>query len=293
MIDLSPGLIGAAICLPPLLNKYGVSSRKKLLDSAPFIQGTSTSDVLEFSELCGLLEIHDGRVQLTKLGAKFGYQEFSLIEAKRVLLFHYIKFAKPSWSSLLTRGRMESFPLFHEDIKACFSDADLMSEPTREIVLWWDSISNIVYGQRSKLKNSVGRYGEILTLEYETQRTGKPSKWQALESNLSGYDILSVVDQYNSTPLLIEVKASQSAFVSSLAYITRHEWEIAKRSAHYVFYFWSIYNGRHRLATLSKDDILNHIPQNTGNGHWETFSLNYSAFKNKFIEIDTSFYKKL
>lgn len=292
MIDLSPGLIGAAICLPPLLNKYDVSSCEKLLSSTPFIQGTSTSDILEFSELCGLLEIHNDRIQLTKLGKKFGYQELSLIEAKRTLLFHYIESAKPSWSSMLTKGRMESFPLFHEDIKACFSDADLMAEPTKEIVLWWDSISNIVYGQRSKCKNSIGRYGEILTLGYEAQRTGQPSKWQAIESNLSGYDILSVVDQHNREPLLIEVKASQCTFASSLAYITRHEWETAKRSAHYFFYFWSICNGRHRLAILSKDDMLVHIPQNIGKGHWETFSLNYSAFKNKFLEIDTSSYEK-
>lgn len=290
MVDLSPGLVGAAIYLIPLLSQYSLFSRTELTNSSPFIQGARIYDVLEFSELCGLLEIRGDQIQLTKLGAKFTGQEYSPIESKRALLYHYIVSAKPSWASLLTKGRMESFPLFHEDVKTCFSDAGLMDKPTREVVLWWDSISNIAYGQKSKFKNSIGRYGELLTLEYETQRTGRPSKWQAIESNLSGYDILSVVDQNDSDPLLIEVKASQSLFASSLAYITRHEWEIAKRSTHYYFYFWSIYNEHSKLAILSKDDISVHIPQNIGKGHWETFSLNFSAFKNRFFEIDTSSY---
>ena len=292
MINLSPGLIGAAICLLPMLSKYDVFSYERLASSAPFIQGTSTPDILEFSELCGLLEIHNDHIQMTKLGIKFSYQEFSPTDAKRILLYHYIESAKPAWSSLLTKGRIESFPLFHEDVKACFHDAGLMSAPTKEIVLWWDSISNIVYGQRNKAKNSIGRYGEVLTLEYEARRTGSPGKWQAIESNLSGYDILSVVDQNDVAPLLIEVKASQNHFSSSLAYITRHEWEIAKRSSHYCFYFWSVYNGQSKLAILTKNDIALHIPQNQGKGHWETFSLNYSSFKNKFTEIDTSSYQK-
>ena len=181
---------------------------------------------------------------------------------------------------------MESFPLFHDDVKTCFLDAGLMERPpTREVVAWWDEISDIIYGQKSHLKTGIGRQGEQLTLSFEAFRTGRSAAWMSIESNQLGYDVLSVVAAQHEEPLLIEVKTSATAFSSALAYITRHEWEVAQRSPHYQFYFWSIHNDVARLAILEVPDIRPHIPLNTGGGHWETVSLHYNVFRKKFIEI--------
>ena len=290
MIELSSGIVGATLYFLELMKSYRLPSSSEFIRTTPFLQNTKTGDVLAFAAECGLTLDYQGTIFLSEFGAQLTRPGISEVELKRVLLREYIRASKPSWASLITKGRMESFSMFRDDVKTCFLDADLMEKPpSRAVVDWWDEVSNILYGQRSHSKTSIGRQGEFLTLQYETHRTGKAAEWLAIESNRLGYDVLSIVDTHHAAPLLIEVKTSASVFSSALAYITRHEWEIAQRSPNYRFYLWSIYNHLTRLAILEIQDILPHIPQNMGKGHWETVSLNYSAFQKNFVEVNPSF----
>ena len=62
--------------------------------------------------------------------------------------------------------------------------------------------------ERSKAainRTVTGRTGEELTIRYEKARTKAEPKWEAIESNLAGYDIESRISVDNSDSLLIDV----------------------------------------------------------------------------------------
>ena len=50
--------------------------------------------------------------------------------------------------------------------------------------------------------DDVGRKGERLTLQYEELRTNVKPDWRSIETNLSGYDVLSQRSKTDNTPLL-------------------------------------------------------------------------------------------
>ena len=286
MVEISPGIVGATLYLLDVLKRYQIDFSKEFVCANPFLQNTKTTDVLAFAAGCGLTASRQDAVVLTEFGSLLTCPDISELERKRILLREYIRSSRPAWASLLTKGRMESLPLFRDDVKACFLDAGLMeTPPPGDVVKWWDDVSNILYGRKNHARTGIGRHGEWLTLHFEKSRTGKAAGWLSIESNQLGYDILSVIAPQHTAPLLIEVKTSNTVFSSSLAYITRHEWEIAQRSLNYQFYFWSIYHDSTRLAILNTQDIQPHIPLNTGDGHWETVSLHYSTFQEKFVDI--------
>jgi hypothetical protein len=73
----------------------------------------------------------------------------------------------------------------------------------------------------------IGRSGEKMSFDHEWKRTGLKPIWQAVESNLAGFDILSVTDSINNAKLQIEVKATTSEINYAKVHITRNEWETA------------------------------------------------------------------
>ena len=117
---------------------------------------------------------------------------------------------------------------------------------------------------------------------YEQIRTGKDPAWQAVESNLSGFDILSVVGEMDNRKLPIEVKTTSGTIGHGSFYISRNEWETGITSDYYNFHLWALGDINPSLAVLDKADVAPHIPTNRGDGSWDAVEIPFAAFKSVF-----------
>lgn len=119
-------------------------------------------------------------------------------------------------------------------------------------------------------------------------RTGCKPDWCSIESNLSGYDILSLRSATNDEHILIEVKTSTEELANARCIVSRHEWTLAQCSnniSRYFFYLWNIVRGKKLLAIVSVQDMSQHIPVDNMDGQWEYVSVPFRAFSNKFTAI--------
>ena len=205
----------------------------------------------------------------------------------RRMLLDYIENCKPAWRALIPRGRREAYIFMSDDEKACFKIAGLMDmNPSDEIVHWWDSVADQQRVIGNDLRTEIGRIGERLTLKYEFHRTRHMPKWIALDNNLSGYDILSQIDEEHLDKLLIEVKTSYLPISKADFYISRNEWDIANQSKHYKFYLYSLHENKVNLAIIPKDVIKTHIPVDNLGGEWQKVKIGFLEFSNSFKLID-------
>jgi hypothetical protein len=211
------------------------------------------------------LNVHN-RLEVTKLGEEI-LKEDSAKNKLRIQIAHLIEIYKPSWASLICYGRGEATKFFPPEVEQCFDEAGLLGNYDLEVIQWWDKLSSIVRGLSEDVYLTIGRYGERLSCIYEENRTHIKPKWQAIESNLSGYDILSQKSENETDPLRIEVKASSHEGKIKV-HITRNEWEVASNSEEYLFHIWKL-KPKIKLYILKADDIKMHIPLEIGNGIWE------------------------
>ena len=106
---------------------------------------------------------------------------------------------------------------FSAEVKQCFSEAYLLEGYEYDVIEWWDKLATATKGYSEDIRLELGRKGEKLSIEFEKARTGLMPTWQAIDSNFSGYDILSQINSENPTPLRIEVKATNSRKEISLS----------------------------------------------------------------------------
>ncbi|MED1127619.1 DUF3883 domain-containing protein [Bacillus paralicheniformis] len=250
-------------------------------------EATSSSSVLEIAENCNWIKIDiDSNVKVTSKGDEV-VSENNMRDALRIQLKHLIGDIKPSWSYLIDRGRKEAFQYFPLDVQQCFKEAELINSYEADVVKWWDKFASVTRGKQQDTQLETGREGERLSLEFERNRTGKEPIWQSIDSNLAGYDILSVIDENNDTPLRIEVKTSTVRSNEFTFYISRNEWSIAEASPNYIFHFW-VLGIEPDLYILDKNDIKPSIPLNQGNGIWENakvqIDIDTLVSKNKKVE---------
>lgn len=92
-------------------------------------------------------------------------------------------------------------------------------------------------GERGVRLNTTCREGERLTIEYETKRTGREPKWISVESNMDGYDVLSVISPMDKQLLSIEVTASKSG-LKEYFHLTPNEWMLALKTNRHLFHLW-------------------------------------------------------
>lgn len=237
--------------------------------------------VLNLSMRCGWLRVDaDGCLRPTERGIiMHGATDFRI--RMREQMRDIIVVTTPAWAKLIPRGRAELSHYVPADIEQCFVEAGLLdANPSREIVQWWDELASQARGLRSNALLDIGREGERRSLAYEHERTGTPPLWQAIESNLSGFDILSVVAPSNSAPLKIEVKASEMVDEATV-YISSNTWETATTSRYYVFHLWRL-KPAPALAVLTVGDMKTHIPNNAGQGCWETVAIPFASFSERF-----------
>ena len=247
----------------------------------------ASSVTIEFAMSCGWISVENESFAISSDGLRI-LQQFDGyyigMSLWRTILRDYIVTLKPIWARRIPFGRKEAFLFMSDEEKRCFLEAGLMDIPANdEVIKWWDTIADIERENDDYL--SVGREGERLTMEYETMRTGKRPVWQSIETNLAGYDIISHSDNTDdSVEILIEVKASRKTIQNAFLVITRHEWEVANYKNNvnrYYFYIWLLGDAK-LLARISANDVLDHIPKESGAGTWENVKIPFEAFKADF-----------
>ena len=208
----------------------------------------------------------------------------------RLILQNYITVCQPAWARRIPFGRREALLLMSEEEARCFSEADLIYSYDEETIKWWDSFAEKERMKRNANTDDTRRKGERLTIEYEERRTGRTPEWCSVESNLSGYDVLSYNSRENTTKLLIEVKTSTRSLEQAEAIISRHEWDVATMKNNierYRFYFWLLdpVSDAHRLAVIQVNEMWAIMPEDRIPGHWETASIPFSAFSDRFETV--------
>ncbi|GAA0843662.1 hypothetical protein GCM10008915_45280 [Bifidobacterium pullorum subsp. gallinarum] len=227
--------------------------------------------VLETSLECKWVTLkEDNCLTLTKRGAEvLVYHE--AFRRLRIQLAHMIETYRPSWSPLIIFGRAEAIKYFSSEVKQCFTEAYLLEGYSLDVVEWWDKLAVATRGFHEDMRLELGRKGELLSIEHETTRTGSAPVWQSIESNFSGYDLLSRIDINDSSPMRIEVKATNSKHDITFT-ITKGEWNVALSSDGYVFHIWSL-SPVNELFILQVEDMQNHMPVNRGKGQWDSVDI--------------------
>jgi hypothetical protein len=147
----------------------------------------------------------------------------------------------------------------------------LETPPGREVSDWWDALAARIRNERDARLLDRGREGERRSLEFERSRLrdlgiDREPRWESIENNDAGYDILS----YNPGPVepvnkIIEVKSSIQE--PPCIIITRGEWNAALTYGDaYVFQVWGV--GAIKPLEISVTSMATHVPLNQGVGSW-------------------------
>ena len=279
---LSIGLLHSVNKLLDIIQSYPLNADYLKQSKTFFI--SSVEDIVELSLKAGWIKYkEEGYFSISDRGKDI-LNSYDYEERLKKLLKDLIIIIEPAWSKKISHGRKEFQRYAPKEIFQCFVEAGLYNtELNDELIKWWDELSIISRNIRNAEALITGRLGEKLTLKYETLRTGYNPKWQALESNYSGYDILSRNSQSDDTPMQIEVKATRLKMKEAKIFITINEWKNANIAISFKFYLWIICNSP-LLAILDVNDIFDNIPQNAGEGQWETVSIPMLTFREKFIQ---------
>lgn len=231
---------------------------------------STAEKILDVSFKCGWSKLtKDGYIILSGRG-----KQIALVEYKPALLYQLedlILNFNPVWGSILSKGRSDAKNFLPPDVTQCFKESGLFDEITDELIQFWDKLALAYRNYSQKRMTEIGRAGEKLSFDYEWKRTGQKPIWQAVESNLAGFDILSIVDSSSSTTLQIEVKATSSNINYATIHITRNEWDTAVNSSNYVFHLWQI--EEKKLYKVSVFEMAKHIPLDKGKGSWESIEI--------------------
>ena len=281
MIRLSPGILASSHKLLQRIQNHKSFNLQSLIEKNINIDGTKVTDVIDTMLKCKWITIDQGNGILSLKGEKYT-SEFNP-EIKRQMISDFIKYTLEPWRTLIPRGRKECIAYIPADVYACFQSAALLeTPPSDDVVLWWDQQSQIIRSNQVLLSLNIGRIGEKLTIQYEKRRTEIMPIWKSVESNLAGYDVLSILEKGRTEKLAIEVKTSERSIDIATASITRNEWDTAIGSKHYLFHFWLLRNMHQKLAILSTDDLSSHMPKDQGLGKWKDATLQYNLFAQNF-----------
>ncbi len=283
-MNFSIGYLHSSIRLIEILEKQPLNS-SYIIDKNEILFISPASDVINISHKCNWIEVNkNGHFSISSKGKEL----LSILDYEgrlRYQLKDIIISFQPTWCKSLSYGRKEFRRYVSRDITQCFNESGLFQEnPSDNIVQWWDELMIISRSYRSAELIKYGRQGERLTLNFEKDRTGINPKWQSLESNFSGYDILSIISSNDSTPLQIEVKTSTLRLKDAKLHLTFNEWKNAQVARAYKYYLWII-NNIIQMAIIDTKDIELHIPKNNGNGTWESVEIPMIEFKDKFQTI--------
>lgn len=284
-MNLSPGLLYSAQKLIETASMCPMD-RDTFLWSFRTMLVSPADGVLALATRCGWIGINEQLgLNVTDMGRKV--QSLQGAEAKlRQQIRDFIQAVQPPWAKLIPAGRAEALPFMPSSARQCFYEAELDKEPpTDEVVAWWDELASAARGRTADYLSEVGRAGERFSIAYEQSRVGRTPNWHSIESNKSGYDLLSINTASNPLDLQIEVKASERPISFADFYVSRNEWEVAQTSERYVFHLWSLTPSGKRLAVLYPDQVAAHMPTENGKGRWESVAIPFNSFGNDFQSV--------
>jgi hypothetical protein len=282
-MNLSPGLLYSAQKLIETVSLCPMD-RDKFLWSFRTILVSPAEGVLALATRCGWIGINEQLgLDVTDMGRKV--QSLHGAEAKlRQQIRDFIQAVQPPWAKLIPAGRAEALPFMPSPARQCFYEAELDKEPPcDEVVAWWDELASAARGRAADYLAEVGRAGERCSIAYEEGRVGRRPAWHSIESNKSGYDLLSITEAAAPDDLQIEVKASERPISFAAFHVSRNEWEVAQASERYVFHLWSLAPSGKRLAIVSPTEVVPHIPTENGDGKWENAVIPFRAFEGAFM----------
>jgi hypothetical protein len=280
---VSVGILYAALDLLELVSKTsGID--QKFPEMFRTFSVASPKITLDFAQRCGWVKFNvDGYLELTPRGSDL--LELKQTEvALRYQIADVIDSYSPSWGPLLSRGRIESLQYLPIDIQQCLREAGLLGQIDDSIIGWWDTVAEATRKSVSEAKLRIGRIGERLSLNYERQRTGTEPIWQSIESNLCGYDILSVREPGSTSRLCIEVKTSNSTPGASTCHLTRLEWEVARTSENFAFHLWAL-QPKPTLYIADAESVSASIPDDKGDGHWESVFVSFAGILKRLMPM--------
>jgi len=228
----------------------------------------------------------DGYIRLAEKGHKIR-RLTTPADALRTQLYDIILKFRPAWTSLIPRGRAEASRYLPPEVLQAISEAELMGGDEEAVVAWWDSAANAARGFEQSAKLEIGREGEKLSIAHEASRTGRQPKWQSLESNLCGYDLISVTSASETRRLLIEVKACLALEEDARFHISRNQWEVATGRIAYVFHVW-VLRPEPKLMVMKVEDLRPHLPVEQGAGRWESVVVRLRDLPESLIGIERS-----
>lgn len=212
------------------------------------------------------------------LAEQIGWDAFRLNTDRRIelstILLNIVIRVKPNWAHLSIYGRNRVRKVLDADQEQCLQYAGLLdSPPTERVIQWWDRLASAFRAVKDKRNLETGREGERLTIAYEKKRLVSLGLIDlepiilAIDDNSAGYDVMSFDKdrEGNVYELKIEVKASTSSPVWFV--ISRNEWDTAcKNQSSYLFYIWNLET--ELVKTFSVEDLLPHMPKDSGVGRW-------------------------
>lgn len=238
----------------------------------------SADAVLELSQDCDWVSINkEGIIQVTERGMNILTQA-NYTSQLRVQIVDMIERYQPTWAKRIPNGRAEARSALSKEAEQCFKEAGLLDTWDDDLIKWWDVLGQVARARKASELLQIGRLAESLSIQHEETRTGIKPKWQSLESNFSGYDVLSQLSDVDCAPLKIEVKGSTLSKKEAVFTITRNEWVTATNSDNYIIHLWLIKSNPIEFVAVNRAQLDPHIPTNQGSGTWETVRIPFKAF---------------
>lgn len=288
---ISSGYLNKSTSLLFLLANEGAMDENKLksiLEEDEFFIRKSDAMVLELvistewlvHDAQGLLEVSKSLEMETKRDSR---------TLQLQLLWLYIKKWSPPWIQALSRGpKSARSRLVSSDIKQIFRELGLLVDARKmdiDAKKWWSRMKSFQYALIQEKNAETGMAGECLSMKYEYKRTGGAPVQVSLESDSYGYDIISVVSKKSKKKLRIEVKTSRDFWELACLHLTRNEFETCgKHLDSYLFHLWDISADTPKLLKVEVSEMINHCPEDSGNGGWESVRIGFSAFDWKNAE---------
>jgi Domain of unknown function (DUF3883) len=197
---------------------------------------------------------------------------------------------RPEWAKRVYLGRarfLSEIEHVDAEVRRCFNQAGLFVEnPPQDVILWWDELNHQMRGIFNFDNSMQGRAAELESLKIERQKLkdmgiDATPKWQSIDDNTLGYDILSYRASGGEFPsnLLIEVKSSRQN--PPVAIISRNECKKAEEAKdRYLFHVWHVKDGKpFKLYEWSYDMVAEHVPKDNGQGKWTDVAIPIKAIK--------------
>lgn len=260
------------------------------------INFSSMNDIYNLILQCNWAHVLDGKHYLTDRGneiVKYLRNSGTSIDAGREQLFDIVKVLRPKWAGPLKHGRLESMMILPTSIVDIFKQLKLY-HPQNLIydscaVEWWDKIAASYYSSISQNNIKTGRIGERLTILFEKERTLIVPKWESLDSDKSGYDILSQIASGDNRKLCIEVKTSQNNF--TVFYFSRGEWNFLqnRNDENYKIHFWRLYEKTYKLTIINRCVVNQCFPEDSIASQWQKCIFEINNLPSNTIDFEKTF----